>query len=193
MRAWDIIPDFKTIDWAQTHDVITSICFSPDGRTVAGGLIQGQVYFYDFEGMKYRTRMNVRNRNGKYKSGTKVTGMSFINSQFGSMQSSGQLLVTTNDSRIRLCRLQNYSIVSKCKGLSNTSMQIRANASEDGRFVISGSDSGAVYIWRTPDQSKKASLFSSSDVIKNGEYEMFENTRTQSSLATICAVFSPVR
>jgi hypothetical protein len=39
---------------------ITSICFSPDGTTVAGGLIHGRVYFYDlidFDQLKYKTQV----------------------------------------------------------------------------------------------------------------------------------------
>ena len=54
------------------------------------------------------------------------------------------LLVTTNDSRIRLCSLKDYTVERKFKGLSNTSMQIRASFSADGRYVICGSEVGIV-------------------------------------------------
>lgn len=69
LRVWDIIPDPTVLEWTQTTDTvkdifitycssilflyfsmipqITSVCFSPDGKIVAGGLIQGKVYFYD--------------------------------------------------------------------------------------------------------------------------------------------------
>lgn len=51
--------------------------FSPDGKHIAAGLINGQVFFYDFENLKYVTQLNCRNRSGQYAAGSKV--ISFFN------------------------------------------------------------------------------------------------------------------
>ena len=55
------------------------------------------------------------------KRGRKVTGLEFVNN------SGNQLLVTTNDSRIRLINMEDFSMSFKYKGLANKSCQIRAS------------------------------------------------------------------
>lgn len=187
---------------------------------MAGGLIQGKVFFYDlvdFDQLKYKTQMNCRNKGGKYSRGTKVTGMCYRqqNTAYAdldadhrsghsrwrrqpnhqrpsSMQQASQLLVSTNDSRLRLCRLDDYSLVCKYKGLKNKSMQIKASFSNDGGHVISGSEGGAVYIWNT--LPKKKSSFASmitGHKNRNDGYESFPCT-SGADVATTVAIFAPV-
>lgn len=203
------------------------MCFSPDGQTIAVGLIRGQIYFYEYEGMKYKTQMNCRNRSGKYKHGTKVTGMCFTSTrkaganqellsaagaaeklgtssgtgeriQSGgrarkSLNANSQLLVTTNDSRIRLCHLEDYSMLCKYKGLRNKSMQIKASFCEDGRLVICGSETGTVVVWNTLPPARGLSLgtlFGGSKQNRNTASESFECT-SNSDIATTVALFAP--
>jgi WD40 repeat protein len=190
---------------------------------VAGGLINGQVYFYDYEGMKYVTQMNCRNRSGKFSSGRKVTSLNFFSRDMntGSISSAtgnasgaiakrklsqsfddNQLLVATNDNSIRLYSTIDYSIQQKFKGLKNMSMQIKASFSENRKYIISGSDDGKTYIWPTkkPLKKKTWSLFSSSKAVtKNSSYECFDNsvvdghTNKSVSVATTVSIFCPSR
>eukprot|EP01036_Dinobryon_divergens_P028727 gene28727-37721_t len=60
-----------------------------------------------------------------------------------------ELLITTNDSRIRLCSKTDYSMICKYKGGANNIMQIKATFSEDGEYIICGSEIGNVFIWKT--------------------------------------------
>jgi hypothetical protein len=102
------------------------------------------------------------------------------------------LLVGTNDSRIRLFKLGDFSLRCKFKGHSVLSLPIRAACSEDGDLVISGSETGSVYIWSknavTMDPVGKAEGFvqptssasgsaasRSSGTTRNSAYESFEN------------------
>lgn len=62
------------------------------------------------------------------------------------------LLVTSNDSRIRL--YDGYVMKAKYKGHQNRSTQIKASFSSRGDYIICGSDDGCVYVWNT----KKSSL-----------------------------------
>lgn len=55
-----------------------------------------------------------------------------------------QLLVTTNDSRLRLYNTDDFSMNAKYKGFTNDTMQITASFSEDGRQIICGSENGKV-------------------------------------------------
>ena len=177
--------------------MVTAAAFSPDGKMVSAGLFQGQVFLYEFDGLRYYTQLECRNRHGEHSRGKKVTGLAFLRSDIGRVgigtgvgtllssqksNSSGnmnhmatntsnnnvnmnmgaglsgtrssllsyvnyQMLVSTNDSRIRLYRLDNYSLDSKYKGLVNNQMQIKANFSEDGKYIISGSENGYAVIW----------------------------------------------
>lgn len=184
---------------------------------MAGGLIQGKVFFYDlvdFDQLKYKTQMNCRNGGGKYARGTKVTGMAYRNQNTAlseledgaqglykwrghsnqrpnSMQQAPQLLVSTNDNRLRLCRLDDYSLVCKYKGLRNKSMQIKASFSSDGGHVICGSEAGGVFIWNTLPKKKSAlSAFMAGNKNRNDGYECIECSSAE--VATTVAVFAPV-
>lgn len=111
--------------------------------------------------MRSITQLECRNRRGKYKSGSKVTGFSIRRNEEGiSDERSGvntgrlasvneSMLVSTNDHRIRMYKLDDYSLQCKFKGHRNRLMQIRASFSEDGNYTICGSENGAIYIWNT--------------------------------------------
>lgn len=47
-----------------------------------------------------------------------------------------QVLITSNDSRIRLYDIRNKDIEQKYRGYSNQSSQIRASFSHDDRYII---------------------------------------------------------
>ena len=52
--------------------------------------------------------------------------------------------------------MTDYSIACKYKGTVNESMQIKACMSEDGRYIICGSEIGRVLIWNTMGMSGDA-------------------------------------
>ncbi len=100
--------------------MITSVAFTPDARIVIAGLYNGVCTFYLTDGLRYLTQVECRNRKGSMKRGRKVTGLEFINS-------GSHLLVTTNDSRLRLISMEDFSMTHKYKGLVNKTCQIRAS------------------------------------------------------------------
>ena len=55
-----------------------------------------------------------------------------------------QLLVTTNDSRIRLIKMDDFSMTCKYKGHVNDNMQIEAQFCNDGSHIICGSEDNCV-------------------------------------------------
>ncbi len=57
------------------------------------------------------------------------------------------MLVTTNDSRIRLYDMSDYSMLAKFKGTENDELQIRAWFSQDGKLVICGGENQQVVVW----------------------------------------------
>ncbi|PRD27074.1 UNVERIFIED_CONTAM: WD repeat-containing protein 44 [Trichonephila clavipes] len=60
-----------------------------------------------------------------------------------------QILVTSNDSRIRLYDLRDLCLTCKYKGYVNLSSQIKASLSHDGKYILSGSENQFIYLWKT--------------------------------------------
>jgi len=144
-RVW--INNETEPEWTQqAKDYITAISVSPDGARVVIGLHMGQiiVWSYDNYTLNYITSIECKNRLGKYSKGTKVTSIIFLDNT--------DVLVTTNDSRIRIVNVEGRYVESgtkqmKFKGHKNDNLQIKATISEDMSFIICGSEDGYVYLW----------------------------------------------
>jgi WD40 repeat protein len=141
LRLWSI-PDKTVAYWSQLPDMITAVSFTPDGKYAMAGCFTGLCMFYETEGLKYQTQIHARSRNGKNAKGSKITGIQ-------SFYSGGEykLLITSNDSRIRLYNFRDKSMEIKFKGNVNDSSQIRAAVSDDAKYIFCGSEDHKVYIW----------------------------------------------
>ena len=70
-----------------------------------------------------------------------------------------KILVTTNDSRLRLFGLDDYCMTKKYKGGKNTRLQIKARISESGEYILSGSDTGGmVHVWKASARNRPISI-----------------------------------
>jgi WD40 repeat protein len=149
LRLWNI-PDKSVVHWLDTKSMLSASCFAPaatsfDGYVAMTGSIDGKWALFalrDKEGFRNLTRMDVRSRRGKNSKGHKVTGMSVHPEH-------DRVLITTNDSRVRLYNLNDYSIACKYKGHTCQKSQLRATFNRNGRYIIIGSEDGKVYIWNT--------------------------------------------
>lgn len=157
--------------------------------------------FNDFhlQHLKYHTQIHVKSRHGKNK-GRKISGVEplpgedkvqpeVIMLDVMAVFLSFQLLVTSNDSRIRLYNLKDHELSCKYKGCINTSSQIKATFSRDGQYIISGSEDNFIYLWKTHlDVSK----LSSSRRDRNEFYEsfscMFVRGKVAMKVYTSCSV-----
>lgn len=98
--------------------------------------------FFEVETFRYHASFAAKSSRGKNSKGRKITSMV----PFPGPSSGGQrLLVTSNDSRIRLYQISEKRIESKFWGHENASSQIRSGFSDDGRFIISGSEDRHVF------------------------------------------------
>ncbi|KAI8064398.1 WD40-repeat-containing domain protein [Gongronella butleri] len=149
VRLWSIM-DKKVAYWNEVpnENMITAIGFTLDGRTACVGSYSGQVYFYETQGLKYNTQINVKKRGAK--KGKKITG---IEPMPNMPPGEEKLLISSNDSRIRMINMKDKSLIYKYKGLMNTTMQIKASFSDDGKYIISGSEDCNAYVWPTGQTS----------------------------------------
>ena len=91
-----------------------------NGKFAVVGTYDGRCIFYSTDQLKYYTMIHVRSARGKNAQGRKVTGIE-------PMPGEDKILVTSNDSRIRLYDLRDLSLSCKYKGYVNSSSQIRAS------------------------------------------------------------------
>ena len=176
LRLWSI-PDKSVAFWSKVPELITAVAFSPDGKTSIAGTLGGQCMFYETEGLKYNTQIHVRSSRGKNAKGSKITGIKTGVLPHGDL--GVKVLITSNDSRIRLYDLKDKALEMKFKGHENTCSQIRASFTEDGKYVVSGSEDSKAYIWSTAP-------------VADSERRPYETFDAHSDMVT-CVVTAPTK
>lgn len=146
LRLWSI-PDKSVAFSVELPDLITAVAFTPDGRLAIAGCLSGLCLFYETEGLRYHTQVHVRSSHGRNAKGSKITGIEAMSFPPDDPNGDVKLLITSNDSRIRLYNLRDKSLETKFKGHENTCSQIHATFSDDAQYVVSGSEDRKVYIW----------------------------------------------
>lgn len=146
LRLWSI-PDKSVAFMNQLPDLITAVAFTPDGKTAMAGVLTGLCMFYETEGLKYNTQIHVRSSRGKNAKGSKITGIRTITFPPDDPDGEVKVLITSNDSRVRLYNLRDKNLEMKFRGHENTCSQIKASFSDDARYIICGSEDRKAYIW----------------------------------------------
>lgn len=155
LRLWSI-PDKSVAYWNQLPDLITAVAFTPDGKTSIAGCLGGHCLFYETEGLRYSTQIHVRSAHGRNAKGSKIAGIRTTYYPPHDLNAEVKVLVTSNDSRVRMYNFRDQSLEMKFRGNENSCSQIRASLSDDGRYVICGSEDRKVYIWSTgPYESER--------------------------------------
>ncbi|KAK5994386.1 putative WD repeat-containing protein C3H5.08c [Cladobotryum mycophilum] len=148
LRLWSI-PDKVVAYSAPTNEFITAVAFSPDGKTAICGVLSGLCWFFDTDGLKPQFQIHVRSSRGKNAKGSKITGIKTAMVPPDSEDGDVKVLISSNDSRVRIYSLKTRMLEVKFKGLENQSSQIHARFSDDGAYIISGSEDRRAYIWST--------------------------------------------
>jgi len=118
---------------------------------VIAGLEDGEVRFIKFNpkvGLEFFTQIECRNRRGVQRKGKRVTGIEACTLIGADGKPRDVIVVTTNDSRIRLCSLDTYLCLCKYKGATNNNFPIAGTVSETGGHLLCGSEDRNVYMWK---------------------------------------------
>jgi WD repeat-containing protein 44 len=146
LRLWNI-PDKSVAFTTTTNEFITAVGFTPDGKTAICGTLSGMCTFYETDGLKSQFQIHVRSSRGKNAKGSKITGIRTASVRDAPDKDDVKVLISSNDSRVRIYSLKTRVLEAKFRGLENQSSQIHARFSDDGRYVISGSEDRKAYIW----------------------------------------------
>ncbi|KAL3839533.1 hypothetical protein ACJIZ3_024124 [Penstemon smallii] len=156
VRVWNV-PDRQVVDWTDIHEMVTAACYTPDGQGAVIGSHQGSCHIYTIDDRKLEHRTDIQTQKksqvkipgfqtqtkGVQAQAEKITGLQYAPSN------PSELLITSANSRIRI--YNDSELVQKFRGFRNTSSQISASFSPDGRHVISASEDSQVYIWKAED------------------------------------------
>ncbi|KAM0342959.1 hypothetical protein ACHAPU_008989 [Fusarium lateritium] len=153
LRLWSI-PDKNVAFQVSAGEFITAVAFSPDGNIAICGVLSGLCTFYTTEGLKLKYQIHVRSSRGKNAKGSKITGIRTMSIPSGPEAGQVKVLVTSNDSRVRIYNLNDKVIQVKYKGLENQSSQINARFSDDASYIICGSEDRKAYIWKVSSQDE---------------------------------------
>lgn len=153
LRLWSI-PDKSVAYWANVPDMVTAVAFTPDGKTSIAGCLNGYCLFYDTDKLKVHAQLHVRSARGRNAKGSKITGIDTIMLPPGEPNGDIKLLISSNDSRVRMYNYKDRNLEIKFRGNENTCGQIHATFSDDGKYVICGSEDKKVYIWPTGSAEK---------------------------------------
>lgn len=179
LRLWSI-PDKNVAFVTTVPDMITAVAFTPDGRHSMTGCLNGLLNIYDTEGLKVSGQIHVRSARGRNAKGNKITGIDTTTVPSDDPNGDIKLLVTSNDSRIRLYDFRERTIEGKFRGNENTCSQIRATFTDDGKHVICGSEDRRAYVWPI------------GAVQRDGDKRAVEVFETQSAIVTV-AITAPTK
>jgi len=131
--------------YLDTEDLVTALAISENGQLVAVGLRCARVSIYETQTLKFVTQIDCKNRRGKLRHGRKVTGLQWVDSD-------RSICVTTNDSRIRIVCLNDFSMLRKFKGHLNNQIMLQAALTGDGKTLVCGSETGSIHIWNSKNE-----------------------------------------
>ncbi|RMZ71237.1 WD repeat-containing 44 [Pyrenophora seminiperda CCB06] len=180
LRLWSI-PDKSVAFSVTVPDMITSVAFTPDGKTCIAGTLGGLCMFYDTEGLKWQAQLHVKSTRGQNAKGSKITGIQATHWPPGNENAEVKLLISSNDSRLRIYNMKDKTLEMKFRGHENNCSQIRATFADSSGHIICGSEDRKAYIWSTstPEGEKRS----------NRPVEMFEAHKS----ITTCTVIAPVQ
>ncbi|GER28565.1 transducin/WD40 repeat-like superfamily protein [Striga asiatica] len=119
VRIW-AIGDCKVVGWTEITDIITAVCYRPDGQSGMIGSINGTCRIFDLSDNDFQLGAQVCITSKKKSPSKRIMSFQF------SPRDPSKVLVTC---------------------LRNGGSQISASFTSDGKHIISASDDSNIYIW----------------------------------------------
>ncbi|KAK7399066.1 hypothetical protein VNO78_10241 [Psophocarpus tetragonolobus] len=147
VRIWEVV-HCRVSDYIDIREIVTAVCFRPDGKGTIVGTMAGNCRFYYIVDNHLQLDAQLSLPGKKKTSGKKITGFQF------SPSDPSKLLVASADSHI--CILSGVDIIYKFKGLRSAG-QMHASFTIDGKHIVSVSEDSNVCIWNHNGQDRNTS------------------------------------
>ncbi|KAM0190076.1 hypothetical protein ACHAPQ_010870 [Fusarium lateritium] len=157
LRLWNI-KKTSIIHSSPMADIITAVAFSPDGKLAICGSFSGICYLLNTTGLTERSRICIQSSGSNVEVSLKITGLQTMISSDGiDPTSQAKLMITTNDSRVRIYNLADRSLEHTLEGIRSQSSQIHARFNDRGEYAICGSEDDEVHMWYLKSREPKES------------------------------------
>ncbi|KAL2339589.1 hypothetical protein Fmac_007529 [Flemingia macrophylla] len=180
VRIW-AIPDCHVVDWIDIKDIVTAVCYRPDGQGGIIGSLAGNCRFYNVSENRLQLDSQLCLIGKKKFPGKGITGFQFH------PHDSRKAMVSCADSQVRI--LDGPNVIGKYKSLS-TGSPMCASFTSDGKHILSACEDSNVYVWNVsqeesnPMKTKKITscerFFSNASVAvpwQGMKYQNIENER----------------
>ncbi|KAE8722203.1 hypothetical protein F3Y22_tig00014304pilonHSYRG00042 [Hibiscus syriacus] len=147
VRIWEVLR-CRVIDYTDVMDIVTAVCYRPDGKGGIVGSMTGNCLFYDIIGNRLQIDEPIYLQSKKKLPGKKITGFEF------SPCDPSEVLITSADSLVRVLSGRDVICKLKAPGFQIASSQISATFCQDGKQIISASEDSNVYIWNYSNPEK---------------------------------------
>nr|DAD36200.1 TPA_asm: hypothetical protein HUJ06_006840 [Nelumbo nucifera] len=107
VRIWGI-PDCQVVDWTDIREIVTAVCYRPDGQGGIVGSMTGNCRFYDASDNHLQLVKQICLQGKKKSPGKRITGFQF------SPSDPSKLMVTSADSQVRI--LDGFDVICKYRG-----------------------------------------------------------------------------
>ncbi|KAG2299241.1 hypothetical protein Bca52824_035713 [Brassica carinata] len=174
VRIWNV-SGCNVVDWADLKDIISAVCYRPDGQGGIIGSLTGSCRFFNMSGDYLELDSYIHLHHKKKSSNKRITGFQFL------PQDQSKVLVVSADSKVRI--LQGNDVVRKYKGVCKTRSLTSASLTSDGKHIVSACEDSNVYIWSNGEEPDSSS--SQTKKIKS-----FERFSTNASVAATWCGFS---
>ncbi|KAF7830744.1 WD repeat-containing protein 44 [Senna tora] len=142
VRIW-AIPDCHVVDWTDVREIVTAVCYRPDGQGGIIGSLTGNCRFYNVSENHLQLDSQLCLLNKKKLPGRGITGFQFL------PHDSSKVMVTCSDSQVRI--LDGLNVVGKYKGLS-AGNHMSASFTSDGKHILSACEDSNVYLWNVSQE-----------------------------------------
>ncbi|XP_075494870.1 uncharacterized protein LOC142532460 [Primulina tabacum] len=148
IRIWEV-QGCRVVDWTDIREIITAVCYSPDGKGGVVGSIDGNCRFYDVIDNRFELGDQICLKGTKKQSGKRITGFEFCPSD------ARKVMVTSADAQVRI--LCGTNIVGKFRGNRSSGSQVSATFTSDGEHFVSATEDSNVHVWSYNAQDQKSS------------------------------------
>ncbi|KAF5731308.1 WD-40 repeat family protein [Tripterygium wilfordii] len=143
VRIW-AISDRQVIDWTDIRDIVTALCYRPDGQGGIVGSMTGNCRFYNMSDNHLQLDAQICLHNKKKSPCKRITGFQYF------PQDSSKVMVGCTDSQVRI--LHGLNVIGKYKGHRSAGNQMSACFTSDGKHIVSASEDSNVYMWNCVDE-----------------------------------------